>query len=197
MSEMSGNDLLSLANNIKDDGNFMGGSGGVWIFLVLILLLGNGNWYGNNAYNNAISRADVQEIVNDSQTQQMIGNGFAGTNQALCCGFAGVNQNMNSGFADTALAMNTGFNSVNQNLNNLGFNMQQCCCQLKEAVHQDGEATRALMQQNVIQDLRDRLSDAKAETFATGLTTAQVIQTNTLENFIRQIMTPTTPAATA
>lgn len=196
MSEMSSTDLLSLANNIKDDGNFMGGSGGIWIFLVLILLLGNGNWYGNNAYNNAISRADVQEIVNDSQTQQMIGNGFAGTNQSLCCGFAGVNQNMNSGFADTALAMNTGFNSVNQNLNSLGFNMQQCCCQLKEAIHQDGEATRSLMQQNVIQDLRDRLADSKAETFATGLTTAQVIQTNTLENFIRQILTPATPAAT-
>lgn len=196
MSEMSGTDLLSLANNIKDDGNFMGGSGGIWIFLVLILLLGNGNWNGNNYYNNAISRADVQEIVNDSQTQQMIGNGFASTNQALCCGFAGVNQNINSGFSDTALAMNTGFNSVNQNLNSIGFNMQQCCCQLKEAIHQDGEATRSLMQQNLIQDLRDKLADSKAETFATGLTTAQVIQTNTLENFIRQILTPATPAAT-
>ena len=67
---------------------------------------------------------------------------------------------------------------------------------LKEAIHQDGEATRSLMQQNLIQDLRDKLADSKAETFATGLTTAQVIQTNTLENFIRQILTPATPAAT-
>ena len=187
MSEMSGTDLLALANNVKDnDGNFMGGSGGVWIFLVLILLLfGNGNWGGNSG---ALTRAEVQEVVNDSQTQQMIGNGFSGVNQALCCGFSGVNQNMSSGFADTALGMNNGFNLVNQNLNNIGYQMQQCCCQLKEIAHSEGEQTRALIQSNTIQDLRDKIADKDRELLATGLTAAQTVQTNNLENFARQLV---------
>ena len=40
--------------------------------------------------------------------------------------------------------------------------MAQCCCDLKTAVHAEGEATRALITENTTQDLRDRLAVANS-----------------------------------
>lgn len=42
-------------------------------------------------------------------------------------------------------------------------NQAQCCCDLKTAIHSEGEATRDLIQNNYIEGLRTALSDAKAE----------------------------------
>lgn len=36
--------------------------------------------------------------------------------------------------------------------------MAQCCCDVKTAIHSEGEATRALITENTIQELRDRLA---------------------------------------
>lgn len=38
--------------------------------------------------------------------------------------------------------------------------MAQCCCDLKTAMHAEGEATRSLITENTIQELRDRLAIA-------------------------------------
>ena len=40
--------------------------------------------------------------------------------------------------------------------------MAQCCCDLKTAIHAEGESTRALITENTIQDLRDRLAVANS-----------------------------------
>lgn len=45
-------------------------------------------------------------------------------------------------------------------LNNLA-KLDSCCCDIKQAIREDGEQTRALITQNTIQDLRDRLANAK------------------------------------
>jgi len=54
---------------------------------------------------------------------------------------------------------------------------QMCCCKEIEATHCEGEKTRALIEQNYIQDLRDRLTESnmknmtlKQEMFATAQT---------------------------
>lgn len=41
---------------------------------------------------------------------------------------------------------------------NLQSKMSECCCDIKTAIHSEGEATRALITDNTIQDLRDRLT---------------------------------------
>lgn len=38
--------------------------------------------------------------------------------------------------------------------------MAQCCCDLRTAIHAEGEATRGLIQDNTIAELRDRLNTA-------------------------------------
>lgn len=45
---------------------------------------------------------------------------------------------------------------------NAASQQAQCCCELKTAIHAEGEATRALIQADTIQNLRDRLGAAEA-----------------------------------
>lgn len=182
MSELTASDILAL-NKDRDD-NFLGGNGAGFIVLILFFLTmggGFGGW-GNNG---SLTRADLHEAIASESTQNMIGTGFANVNQNLCCGFAGVNQNINNAAATNALAQNCGFNSINANIAESRYAMQNCCCDLKGLIHSENEATRALIQQNTIQDLRDKIADKDRELLATGLVTAQTIQTNNIENFIR------------
>ena len=41
--------------------------------------------------------------------------------------------------------------------------LDNCCCSLASTIHSEGEATRALITQNTIDDLRDRLNSARDE----------------------------------
>lgn len=50
--------------------------------------------------------------------------------------------------------------------------LAECCCELKELVREDGDKTRALLNANLIQDLRDRA--AKAETALVAFYTRNV-----------------------
>lgn len=140
---------------------------------------GGFGWGANSAIQGSLTRAELYDGLNSQNTFSE---------------FRSVENSINTGFANTALALNNGFNSVNANINDIGYRMADCCCQIKNAVHSEGETTRALIQSNTIQDLRDKVADKDRELLATGLTTAQVIQTNTLENFIREVLkTSTTP----
>lgn len=70
----------------------------------------------------------------------------------------------------------------------LGFQASQaqlasCCCELKTAIHAEGEATRALIQANTIQELRDRLA------LANDAITTQTVSTNVI-NAVRPFPVP-------
>ena len=86
-------------------------------------------------------------------------------------------------------------------LQNLGQNMSDCCCSIKSegfkntcdilnAIHADGEATRAMIQGNYIQDLRDRLAQSQRETDTANLALQNNAQTQTLLAQINKIPQP-------
>lgn len=187
-SGMSPADIAVLSGANKNDGFGMGECGGIiWIFLLLILF-GGGNGFGGlggaNA-NGALTRAELFEGfnnqgVNDGITQ--LRNGQFGLEQTLCSNFA----------------------SVNQNINTLGYQMQQCCCEtnrsidavryesksntcdIVNAIHADGEATRALINANTMQELRDQLQAAQLQLGNLG-------QTQTLISQLRPFPVPAYP----
>lgn len=177
----------------KDNGNLFGGNGAWFIVLILFFLGGMGGWGNNNsAMQGAMTRSDLYEGLNSQNTFSE----FRSVQNEITNGFANVQQSMCRASADNALALSSGFSGVQSAIADTRYAMQNCCCEIKNAIHAEGESTRALIQQNTIQDLRDRLQDSKAENLATGLTTAQVIQTNNLENFIRVILDNKTVTAT-
>ena len=177
-SGLSASDVLALTKD--NDGLFGGGNAGgiLALIIVFILLFGNGGWGGYNRENVA-TQGEVQRSF-DTNT---IINKLDGITNGLCDGFYATNNSING------VNMNTmqGFNSVNQGINSLGYQMQQCCCEnlrandslkyenaqntcaIVNAIHADGEATRALMQANTVQELRDKIQD----------------QQNTISNFMQ------------
>lgn len=200
MSETS--DMLALANNIRDNDGLNGNGSLVWILILFFLIGGNG--YGNRCGDYA-TKTDLYEGLNSQNTfsefrslQNETTRGFSDLNQHLCNGFAGINQNISNNFANTnmgiakglydeTLAMNCGFNGVQAALAENRYAMQDCCCQIKNRISEDGEKTRALIQDNETQRLRDALQDEKNERLATGLVTQNIIQTNSLEAYFRQL----------
>lgn len=157
-----------------DEGMF-GGSGLTLIVLILFFLTMNGGFggFGNAATQGALTRSDLYEGLNSQNTFSE---------------FRSLQNEVTNGFANQALAINNGFAGVQAAIADQTYRMQDCCCQLKTKVSEEAAATRQLIQDNTIQSLRDALQDAKNENLATGLVTANTIQTQNLENFMRTLV---------
>lgn len=175
-------------NNNGFGNGFFGGDG-IWAIVLLALLFnggwGNGfgnNWGGNNvATTDFVSSEFTQRDIN--QLSNTTTNGFGNLSTQLCNCCADINSNISNGFYNTATNLcnlrsdilmgnaNTQRDILLQTTqleNQLGMTSLQglarldsCCCDIKQAIREDGEATRALITQNTIQDLRDRLANAK------------------------------------
>lgn len=150
------------------------------LWLIFLAMVGNGNFgWGNNggansaALQGAVTRADLADGLNNQTVlgnlrtiDSDVGNGITSINQSLCSGFNGVNSTVVSNANMLNQSLNTlnsttqmGFCGVNNNINTLKYEMAQNCCDIKSAMHSEGEATRALIQANTVQDLRDKLAD--------------------------------------
>lgn len=148
MEGLSASDIAAINN-----GNGM--NGGYWWIWIFVLLFGmNGGGWGNNAaMQNAFTRSDMTDGFNWNNINRgitQLGNGLADLGYASLNQSTGINQNI---MQQTA--------TLTQGIANLGFQSQQNTCEIVNAIHSDGEATRALMTQNTIQCLRDQLQEAK------------------------------------
>ena len=126
------------------------GFGGEWIFafLIIAVLFGGGGFGfgGNNAAMAGFATtAEVQNSINSAFAQQNAQNillSSANNNYETARliseqNMAMMNQN-NSNLVNAIQGFNTvngniasGFASVNQNLANLGYKMDECCCSIK------------------------------------------------------------------
>lgn len=153
-----------------------------------------GNNFGNDAATQgALTRADLFEGFNNQGVNDKLNDMATG----LCNSFATVNSNLCQGF-----------NSVNSGLAENRFAQQQCCCELKKeiselaaenyrntceiatAIHSEGEATRALITENAIQALRDKLADKDRDILYANLQLSQKEQNETLIDVLRPVSRP-------
>lgn len=171
-------DALALQNRNND--GMLGGANGTWIwvfFLFFLLAWGGGGFggFGNSATQGALTRSELCQDMNF----QSLENSVRGIQSGICDGFYAMNTGMLNGFNGIQRDLCTGFNGINQNINQARFDAQNCCCEtnrnidavryenarntcdIVNAIKADGDATRALMTQNTIQDLRDRLQAAQ------------------------------------
>lgn len=199
-SGMSVADVMALQNR-DSDGTF-GGAGGTWIwvfFLFFLLAWGGGGFgFGNNAATQgALTRAELYEGLNN----QGLENGIRNIQNGLCDGFYSMNTTMLQGMNGLQNQLCQGFNGVNSGIAENRFAAQQCCCEVNRnidavryensrntcdivnAIKADGDATRALMTQNTIQELRDNLQAAQ-------LQLGNISQTQTIINAVRPFPTP-------
>ena len=146
---------------------------------------GNGNNVATTDFvSSEFTQRDISQLSNTVTSQY----GNLSTQLCNCC--SDINSNISNGFYNTAnnicnlrsdvlenrYASALGFSNTQRDIlmqttqleNQLGMTslqglarLDQCCCDIKSAIREDGEATRALITQNTIQDLRDRLTAAK------------------------------------
>lgn len=203
---LSAADIMAMT---KDDGqnNWINNP---FIYLVWLALLGgNGGLFGRNdrgdcATQGALTRSDMFEGFNN----QDVNNQLRGITYGLSDGFYAVNTGMLNGFNGVQRDLCQGFNAVTSGINNLGYQMSNCCCgiernidavryeaaqntcQITNAIHSEGEATRALINANMVQDLRDRLEARDRDILSRDFQLSQLNQNATLINAIKPCPIP-------
>jgi hypothetical protein len=127
-----------------------------FIYLVWLAVLGNGGLFGNRfgagsdpAIQGALTRADLFEGFNTQDNNAQL----RGITYGLSDGFYSVNDSMKDGF----YALKDCCCTTNRNIDAVRYEGAQNTTAITNAIHAEGEATRALINQNTIQELRDRL----------------------------------------
>ena len=197
---LTASDVAVLTGNNGRNNDGWGGDGCWWIILFLIFGMfgwgGYGNGWGGNgsganspAFQGYATRADIDAAL----STQGIESGIQNISTQLCNGFAGVNSN----------------------ISNLGYQLQDCCCQTQRAV--DGVNYNMAMQTNTLQQAlcsgfrdvidsqnagtqriidtitQDKIQSLQAELQSAQLQLANVAQTNNIINSLRPTPVPAYP----
>lgn len=168
----------------------MNGNEGFWgegmFGLILFLIVagvfsGNGGIFGGNR-------------ATDQVTNDFLFNNLANQNREIMSGINTTDRDVLTTSCNTDKSILESRFTTEMGFNNLTSALQNCCCDLKTAIHSEGEMTRSLIQSNTIQDLRDRLSASQRETDTANLALQNNAQTQTiLTNLGRYVTNPYVP----
>ena len=187
---MTGNTFdVADALALQRDGNGLGEGNGWWIILFLIVLWGG---FDGNMWNRGQTEPYATQAQVASQFDfNTLNNGIRGIQQGLCDGFYAQNTTMLQGF-----------NGVGSQIANLGYQMQNCCCETNRNIdslkYQSEKNTCDIInsgtantqriidtiQGNVIQELRDNLQSAQW----------QLNQLSQTDNIVRRLQPVPQPA---
>lgn len=191
----------SLADIAAANGNGMNNE--MWnnpfIYLVWLAVLGNGglfgnrNGYGDAAVQGALTRSDLFEGFNNQDVNAQL----RGITNGLCDGFYAVNSGMKDGFymtregiAENRFAAQQCCCETNRNIDAVRYENSKNTCEITNAIHAEGEATRALINANTIQELRDKLEARDREVMVRDFQLSQLAQNQYLVNEIRPCAKP-------
>lgn len=174
-------DAMALQNR----NGFMDNDG---FFLLFLLLAWGGNGWGRNdnmtAWGNALTRSDMYDGFN---TQDVNGQ-LRGITNGLCDGFYTTTVNQMQGqaalggkIADLQFALKDCCCTTNRNIDAVRAENYKNTCEITTAIHAEGEATRALITANTMQDLRDRLADKDRDLQSARFQISQMGQNNFID----------------
>lgn len=182
-SGMSAADVAVLSgatNRGCNDGYGFGGDGWGWIWILLIFGIFNGGWgngfgFGGNGGANGsgfqgwATRSDINEgfALNNLQS------GITAIQNGICDSTYALTNAINSGFSTAELSRCNQQAALMQQLNNIQFQNQDCCCQTQRAIEKGfadtnyNLATQACDTRNTIQNTtRDILENNNSNTRA-------------------------------
>ena len=135
--------------DLADQKNGGFGEGWIWVILIFLFLGFGGNGFGgNNTQDQFLTRdlfnmqqananccCETQKEIIDSRYTTQLGLQNLGQQLASCCC------------------------ETNRNIDAVRADAYKNTCDITTAIHSEGEATRALINANTVQDLRDKLND--------------------------------------
>jgi hypothetical protein len=145
MSELSGSDIALLSS--RDNDGMFGGDGAAffWVFALLILAGGFGN-YGNNGNNcmpggpGFVTQAELSNSLSNQTIQNQLQQIALSTQNNNYETAQLINQQSELFMSQNntnQINVLQGFNQVTQQLAQLGYQMDQCCCSIKTQMLQD------------------------------------------------------------
>lgn len=178
---LSAGDILALTKNNEN---------GMWdnpfIYLVWLAVLGGGNGlFGNRgdaAVQGAITRSDLFEGFNN----QDVNGQLRGITNGIADGFYATRQ----GITELGYGMKDCCCETNRNIDAVRYENAQNTCAITNAIHAEGEATRALINANVMQELRDKLEARDRDILVRDFQLSQLSQTASLVGELRPIAKP-------
>ena len=178
---LSAGDILALTKNNEN---------GMWdnpfIYLVWLAVLGGGNGlFGNRgdaAVQGAITRSDLFEGFNN----QDVNGQLRGITNGIADGFYATRQ----GITELGYAMKDCCCGINRNVDAVRYEGAQNTCAITNAIHAEGEATRALINANTMQELRDKLEARDRDILARDFQLSQLSQNAYLVNELRPCAKP-------
>ncbi len=139
------------------------GGNNAWVLILLFAML-----FGNNGWNRGPGEFG-QYATASSQQEILVGQQFQGLNDRMDRGFTAIG----NGISDATFALNNtivnGTNNVAGTVIAEGRAMADKMCELKTAVHAEGEATRAMIQQNKIESLQAQVNELKTQNMFCGI----------------------------
>ena len=192
---MDSNYSLADIRAATNDNDGYGGQGSwFWIVVLFLFMFGFGrNGWGNDANNGALTRAEMTDGFNN----QSILNKLNGLENGLCDGFYAQNNAMLQGFStmgnqimQNQFAMKECCCETNRNIDAVRYENSKNTCEITTAIHNEGEQTRALIQANTIQNMRDRLEAKSQELQTANFQLSQQAQNATLINELRPCAKP-------
>lgn len=182
------------------------GSSWIWVILLFAIFGWGNNGFGNRGYGleNALTRSDLQQGFDNQSVMRKLD----GITNGLCDGFYATNTNMLQGQNQLQRDLCQGFAAVNAGISENRFAAQQCCCEtnrnidavryenakntceIVRAIEKDGDATRALINANTMQALRDKIVAKDQELQTANFQLSQQAQNTTLINALRPCPIP-------
>ena len=156
-----------------------------FIYLVWLAVLGRGGLFGgagDAATQGAITRSDLFEGFNN----QDVNGQLRGITTGICDGFYATNNTLKDGF----YGLQTCCCETNRNIDSVRYDMGKGFCDVATAIHAEGEATRALINANTVQALRDKLEDRDRELMTANFQLSQQAQNAYLLGEIRPVARP-------
>lgn len=175
MDNMSLSDIAAVTRGADNDG---WGGGAWWIIILFLFVFMGGSWGGFNRqgeFGQFATAASQQEILFGQQFGQIndrlnnLGNGICNLGYEMQGNIGQLGKEVALGQSNLGQTiMGTG-NQLSRQLAdccceqrlataNMGAQMDRQTCEITTAIRAEGEATRALMQANEIQSLRDKVA---------------------------------------
>lgn len=181
---------IRAATHDGEDG--FGGQGSwFWIVVLFLFMFGSGN--GMFGGNGALTRAEMTDGFNNQSVLRKLD----GVTQGLCDGFYAMNTGMLNGFntvgsqiAESRYAAQQCCCETNRNIDSVRYDAQKNTCDITTAIHAEGEATRALINSNTMQALRDKLEDKDRELMTANFQLSQQAQSANLIAELRPCAKP-------
>lgn len=161
------------------------GGGWMWVFFLFFLLAwgGNGFGFGNNAYaQGALTRAELYEGLNNNNVVRKL--------DGITDGICNLGYTTLANFKDLQASMDACCCGINRNIDAVRYENAKNTCDIVRAIEKDGDATRALINANVTQALRDKIVEQSQELQTANFQLSQQAQNATLINALRPTPMP-------